>query len=548
MARLIQYEDLSLAVEPEGDGYRVRTLSSPYGPAAAPFALPLRRRELEEMIRNVGSGLRCSNAEVSPQVARELDCVQPRRASERIFQETGALLFQALFRGAVRETYLLSRGRTESFPDHGLRIRIVLPGDMPDAGLLQALPWELLYCEETSDFLARNVLTPVVRNLPIPWLSSPFPAAGTHRVRILIVVAQPRGAASLDEADERARILAAWCQRQGTEVKVLRPAILRDLYEALRWDHFHVVHFIAHGDFDTETGVGSLLLETAEGGPHAVPSNVLAETLRTSRELRLVFLNSCKSARVGERSGQDPLSGVAAALVRRGLPAVLAMQFPITDLAARIFSEAVYRSLARGSSLEAAVADGRLALYQADPQSWEWITPALFAALSESDVFRPLCAMAEERTAESEEVEETVAQASRLLGTQLYLKAQQVVEARLEQGASTADLHYYLALALLGDRRPRFLKLGEIKPIEASARRAVGLPDCAAHHLCLLAFLQRDFYLENYLSPPPPSYEELVQRAAAARWEPRKLDELAQLVPWARSVVDLVSERVGRTT
>jgi hypothetical protein len=545
MARAIHYEDLSLAIEPEqSGGYRVRTLRSPYGPAAAPFGLPFQRQELEEMIRKAATGVRRCPLVADSRAARDLVRTEPIHQPSESLRDIGARLFRSLFHGPVRETYLLSRGRAESLPDRGLRIRIVLPADIPEAGLLQALPWELLYCEETGEFLARSVLTPVVRILPLPWVSAAFPESEARQIRILIVVAQPRGSETLDDADERARILEAWCRQQSAEAKLLLAATLRDLYEALRSEHYQVVHFIAHGSFDPATGVGSLLLENSEGAAHLVPSNVLAETLRASRELRLVFLNSCSSAQVGQRPGQDPLLAAAAALVRRGIPAVLAMQFPVSDLAARLFSEAVYRSLSRGSSLEAAVTDGRLALHQANADSWEWITPALFAALTESDVFLPLCPAAEDRVARGKEI---VVQVSRLLRSRSYARAQQVVEAQLEQGVDVADLHYYLALALLGGRRPRSLKVSELRPIESSVRRALDLDDCATHHLCLLAFLQRDFYLENQLSPRPPLYEDLLQRAATAPRDLLRLAELVELVPWAEPVVALVGARGSAT-
>lgn len=535
MPRQIEYEDLALAIELDGDGrYRIRTLSSPYGlPAAEPFSFPFRREELEAMLQGVAAGLLHG-------ARRDLAGAGPEVEPSWSFPETGARLFRALFQGAVYETYLRSTGRTEAVVDRGLRIRVVLPAGTPDAGLLHALPWELLYCEERRDFLARSVLTPVIRQIALAGVSSPLPESKLPKVRILIAVANPRGLDILDEADERDRIHQAWCRQEGTEVDLLPAATLRGLSEALRSSHYQVVHFITHGNFDPASGTGSLVLVTSSGEADFVSSDVLAETLRANRELRLVFLNSCKSAQIGTHPGQDPMLGTAASLVRRGIPAVLAMQLAISDPAAKAFSAAVYLALARGSSLDAAVSDGRLALFQAQPESWEWITPVLFAGLSDAAVFRPLCSLAEDRTAR---FEQAVVEAGKLLGARSYVQAQRVVEARLEQGANLADLHYYHALALLAGRRPRYLKLEEIRAIEASARQVLGLGDCAAHHLCLLAFLCRDFYLDNFLMPPSPSYEELLSRAAAAPLDQSRMDELVRLVPWASRVVELVSER-----
>jgi hypothetical protein len=540
MARIIDYEDLALGIEPEGDGgYKVRTLSSPYGAAEASFALPLHREELEEMIQEAGACLPSRRDAEEPSRVRDLGSAKPERVRGCDLQKIGARLFKALFREAIRETYLLSRGRAESRSDRGLRIRIVLPVDTPEAGLLQALPWELLYCEQ-SGFLARNVLTPVVRQLSLGGVTSPIPEARSDGIRILIAVSNPHGSSSLDDTDERARILQAWLRQQRAEVEILRPATWSRLHAELRSNPYQVLHFIGHGFFDSENGEGSLLFETPERTPDRVSSRVIAETLQASRELRLVFLNSCRSSTVGYRSDQDPLLGTASSLVRRGIPVVLAMQAPISDLAARVFSEAVYGSLARGASLESAVAEGRLALYRQNPESWEWGTPALFATLSDSNVFRPLCSAAEDVVARQDKA---VAQAAVLLKRGSYAQAERMIESSLEQGADLADLHYYRALALLGGRRPRFLKVGELRSIEASARRVLDLDDRAAHHLCFLAFLQRDFYLENHLLPSQPAYGELLEKAAAARLESPRLEELVGLVSGAKAEVDLVLQK-----
>lgn len=538
MARAIQYEDLALKIRPDGeDSYQVDVLDSPYGQAIASFALPFNRQDLEALIEDVGAGVLGSHARDVSQAAR-------RRRSGLDLQETGARLFRALFHETVREIYLLSKGRSESTPDRGLRIRLVLPVDTQDSALLQALPWELLYCEQTDDFLATNVLTPVVRQLVIPWAAPSFQGSAAKRVRILIVVASPRSSDPLDEAGERARILEAWCRRDGAEVKVLTQATLTCLREHLRSEHFHVVHFIGHGSFDSEAGEGYLLFETPERDSHLVSGKLLAKAIRESREVRFVFLNACKSGELGYRPRQNPLLGVASALVQRGIPAVLAMQFPISDQAAKVFSETVYRSLARCSSIEAAVGDGRFAIQQEDLESWEWITPVLFTALSGARIFEPLCSPAQEESPSG--FGEAVSKLGNLIESGSEECALKVIEECLEKGFDSADLYYYRALALLAGRRPGLLKPGEIKPVETSAVRATQGGDPAAHHFCLLAFLYKDFYEENYLVVPSPGWGELLRKAAGAPLQPAKLDELSRLVPGAKAVVDCVAGQARR--
>lgn len=532
-AREIRYEDLALAIEPDGaDTFRVRAVNTPYGLSAAPFALPFRREQLEAMIEDVRLGVLQSMEPGNNSRVRDLHTRMPRAVSRQSLGEIGSRLFRALFHEAIREVYLLCKGRSESTPDQGMRIRLVLPIDTPDSALLQALPWEILHCAETRDFLARSVLTPVVRQLVIQWASSSFANALPDRLRILIATAMPRGDHDpLDTADEEGRILKAWCEREDAEVDLLPSATLSALREKLRSRHYQVFHFIGHGSF--KAGEGGLLFETSSGGPHWVSGELLAEALRESRELRLAFLNACDSGQMGHRPGEDPLLGTAAALVRRGVPAVLANQFPISDSVARTFSEAVYRSLARGSSLDTAVGDGRFAIYQENTASWEWVTPTLFTALSGSEIFKPLVRW-------KPSPEENLSHVSRLLAEKSYDAARERIGSARGTGAESADHHYYLAIALLQGRRPRSLKLDDIRPVVASASRSLHLPDCAAHHYGLLAFLYKDFYLGNYLVPPEPGYDALLQKAAKSSLNRERLDELSVLLPWSKLVVDTV--------
>lgn len=535
-ARTIRYEDLALSLKPEGqDRFRVEALNTPYGLTAAPFALPFRRRELEALIEEVGGAVLYGRSGGSSST-RDCRSPSPRPASKNL-AEIGDRLFRALFHEAIREIYLLCKGRRESTPDHGMRVRLVLPIDTADSALLQALPWELLYCEQTDDYLARSELTPVVRQLVIPWVSSSLASSLPERLRILIAVASPHGSDPLDDVDERARILKAWCEQEQVEVELLPRATLSGLREKLRSKHYQVLHFIGHGAFDPETGAGVLLFEASDRKPHRVSGKLLAEALQGSRELRLVFLNACETGLLAWRAGQDPLRGTAAALVKRGIPAVIANQFPISDWAARVFSEAVYRSLARGSSLEAAVGDGRFAIYQEDTDSWEWVTPTLFTALSGFDIFQPLVGPSPKITASAEGA---LSQVGRLLKNGSYKAAREKIEAACANGAESPDLHYYLALALLEGRRPRSLKLEDIRPIVANAVRSLNLPDCAAHHHLLLAFLYQDFYVNNCLVPPEPGYDALVKKAAALPLNRERLDELVRLLPWTTTVLDSV--------
>src|SRR6185295_7061216 len=103
-------------------------------------------------------------------------------------------------------------------------------------------------------------------------------------------------------------------------------------YQKLRHQSYEVLHFMGHGGF--EKGKGALFFENERGESAPISGEVLGESLRSIRSLRFVFLNACQSAAFPRQAGLDPYTGVANALVIRGVPAVIAMQFPISDEAA----------------------------------------------------------------------------------------------------------------------------------------------------------------------------------------------------------------------
>jgi WD40 repeat protein len=89
---------------------------------------------------------------------------------------------------------------------------------------------------------------------------------------------------------------------------------------------------------------------------------------------RLAMLNSCQSA---AGVAQDVFSSAGASLVRQ-IPAVVAMQFSISDGAAQTFAASFYQALAHNRGVDEAVRIGRIALSGWHADTLEWITPVLY--------------------------------------------------------------------------------------------------------------------------------------------------------------------------
>jgi hypothetical protein len=82
-------------------------------------------------------------------------------------------------------------------------------------------------------------------------------------------------------------------------------------------------------------------------------------------------LNACHTARASER---DAFLGVAQELLEHSVPAVVAMQFAISDGRRSRFAARFYAAVSHGWAVDRAVGDARKALYQ---HGVEWATPVV---------------------------------------------------------------------------------------------------------------------------------------------------------------------------
>ena len=290
----------------------------------------------------------------------------------------GDLLFQALMSQPVRSLFDQSIGKVESpeSPVHGLRLRLNLDPSNPDLLLLYSLPWELTFWKERGEYLCLSQRTSLVRAFDVPRPARSLELKGD--LRILVAMASPRSLPVLDLKREQLFLNTSLSSVPGVDLHFLEHATPEALRRRLSDEPFQVLHFMGHGSFDPATGEGALAFENGNGDHMMLSGSVLADLVRDVSSLRLALLNACDTARTGRQQGLNPFAGVATALVLAGLPAVVAMQFPISDEAAIAFSEAFYRLLAAGKSVDTATAEGRMAIRLQDSGSLEWATPVLF--------------------------------------------------------------------------------------------------------------------------------------------------------------------------
>jgi len=355
---MIHYRDIVLHFETTSSReVVVRVLDSPAGEGAAAVGQSLSAAESIGIL----AALTVGSSEVS------------RETTEMV----GDRLFAGLFSGEVGALFERSLGLIAGRRDEALRIVLRLDLSNRELAFLYKLPWELLYRRSTGEFLALDRSISVVRRLAVARPGVWEPVSGP--LRILLVVSEPAGMPQLDLQAEREAIESSLGATEDFVVTVLTKPTPEALRAKLLSDKFHIVHFMGHGAFNAETGEGALVLEDMEGNALRVGGAEVAATLSGAESVRVAFLNACDTAKATAEDRANPFAGVAAAMVRGGVPVVVAMQFPITDMGAAKFSATFYRRLAQGDVVEAAVTEGRVALYTMGGARAEWFAPALFA-------------------------------------------------------------------------------------------------------------------------------------------------------------------------
>jgi len=303
----------------------------------------------------------------------------PADHDEALLRTAGEALFAWLTPGALATHLRLAWDRAER---QGRGLRLCLSIDAPE---INAWPWELLHDPARDHSFGASASTPLVRYLDrtdqfgaLAELEAELP------LHILLVVPQTP---DLDLARERSAIEEAIASLQGAlQLRVLNGLVTRTaLADALLAGQYCIVHGSGHGGF--VDGRGYVGLNKADGATDWVDSQTLARFFVNYRSLKLVILNVCSSGRLDDARA---FQGLAPQLVRRGVPAVIAMQYPLTDEAALQFAREFYRRLCLGQDtgrVDVAVAHARNMLAILSPGDRAFAAPVLYTHAADGVVF-----------------------------------------------------------------------------------------------------------------------------------------------------------------
>jgi hypothetical protein len=362
-----------------------------------------------------------------------LDAIAGRNTTDELLRQFGRRLFDALLADPIGSLYHTSLGLAQGA---GKRLRLRLRIEPPE---ISALPWEYLYDPEADLPLAISPNHCLSRYVPINEPTRTLEIAPP--LRVLVVISDPSdlgdyGMPALDVEQEIQRIQKALQPREaGGEVKadVLPHAVAADLREKLRTFRPHVIHFIGHGGFQDDQGM--LVMEDDERKTRLVSDKQFREFFLGADDAKLVILNVCQGA---TQSSARALAGLAPQVVRRGLGAVVAMQYPIPDKVALSFAREFYRALAQYYPVDAAVTEGRRAVYQDfGSDRPDWGTPVIFMRSPDGVLFStPQVAKANERSTASGSGVNIQAQQVTIMGD---VAGRDVIKSDLQRASGISD-------------------------------------------------------------------------------------------------------------
>ena len=323
-----------------------------------------------------GEGEQAERVTVPTDLADRIDALARRQLDIDLGAqiELGTILGLLLLPPYARGLFDSSLGRLAD--DEGLRIRMRFDDGLAD------VPWELAWVERhrgeptAGGFLALDPRISVVRHEAVAT-PLPSPAAATAGRRVVVAMASPDGYPPLPSlATERAALEEALGGVAGVTTDLVADATPSAVLDALSAGA-DVFHFSGHGSAD------GIVLAAPGGGGSVVAADRLAEMVQ-AKGVRLVVMGACDTGRRAghDRMGHNVWGGVAAALVERGIPAVVAMQFTIGDRRAAAFAAALYRALVGGLTVDEAVALGRTAIRTASTGDRadvrDWAVPVLY--------------------------------------------------------------------------------------------------------------------------------------------------------------------------
>ena len=297
----------------------------------------------------------CSSSECAS-LTQAYQFIVAREPGDRGVERFGNYLFACLLGDEIWSALLSRAGRNEP-----MELAI---GWRDHDRAINRLPWEML--RGPKSFLAGEAKVAITRRV-----------VGTDRQigelrglpRVLFVIGSELSYDVISAGAEFVGLLRS-LQLAGLNVRLRSHLLLnatpKKLDAALKWFRPNIVHFICHGEWDSDCRFYLRLMDDEK------PNEIfqmrawnLEQTLKALESVpEMVVLNACFSAKSADPYRSEPgpyREPLAVDLVKMGVPVVVGMAGEISDQACRLFTRQFYEALLNGDEFAQAAAEGRRA-------------------------------------------------------------------------------------------------------------------------------------------------------------------------------------------
>lgn len=298
--------------------------------------------------------------------------------------ELGQKLYHALFQGTIRDSWMTAQGIAQNRRE-GLRLRLGLKGDR-----LPRLPWEVLHAGARPIATGTDVVFSRYQAsfAPMATILQPhhrsFVVDQSQPLRILMVLAAPTDQEVLELQREANHLREELLRDQGQtggeiELTILNQPGREQLTQALEQGQYQVLHYAGHSNLGMSGG--DLYLVSDRTGLTEVLSGDDLAGLLVNNGIRMAVFNSCRGVytATADPTNETESSNLTDALLKRGIPAVLAMAERIPDDVALTLSRLFYRNLKQRYPIDLSLSRARQGLLSAyGSNQLYWALPILY--------------------------------------------------------------------------------------------------------------------------------------------------------------------------
>jgi tetratricopeptide (TPR) repeat protein len=388
-------QEFYISVTPVGeDGYLIRTERVATG---VPLAEEIVTWKVEEWLAQAGQlmhdpllGLLRGNLLSLGQKRTRSGQTENGATLSSSLVEFGQNLYNSLFQGTIRDSWVIAQGIAHNHRED-LRLRLGLKGD-----LLPRLPWEVLHAGNRPLSTGTDVIfsryqasasMATVLHSPRPPLRHPAKSPDQNQtLRILMVLAAPTDQEVL-ALKEEAHHLKQELQKEaqtgdalsGIELTILEQPGREQLTQAIEQGHYQVLHYAGHSNLGASGG--DLYLVSDRTGLTEVLSGDDLAGLLVNNGIHMAVFNSCRGVytATSDPNREADAGNLTEALLKRGVPAVLAMAERIPDDVALTLSRLFYRNLKQRSPIDLSLSRARQGLLSSyGSNQLYWALPILY--------------------------------------------------------------------------------------------------------------------------------------------------------------------------